>query len=533
VADFTSKLRAVAAPNRPTWTVLQFFKFTTDSRVPTADEMRAHAVMSIVEGAQGLFWWDIGVNGILNGTDATTVSTAMGNLKTLTTELAGLEPALLASPTNGALVANSTRFADPVAGRVAQLQHNIAVEWLYSRIQWYQAEIAALQAGDTSKSGGMLNGAANVRTLTKIVNGVGYVFAYNYTNASQPVTFTWQSAPTSVTESKTGQAYPLSGASWSDTFGPYQARIYVVNGAGAPPPPPPPPSALTLAFTNPASGATVSGTTTVTMAAAGSTGYTFRVAVDGANVYTGTNTSFSWNTTTVANGSHTLTATVTDATGATATATLPVTVSNTTAPPPTAGFTVAFSYPASGATVSGSQSVGLTTTAAWGQAKTFTLSVDGTVLTSQSVTGTTLWYTWDTTAIANGSRTLTAAVTMNGQTATATLPVTVSNATAPPPPPPPPPPASFTASFSYPGPGATVSGKQSVGMATTATWGQAKTFTLSVDGKAITSQSVTGTTLWYTWNTKSVTNGAHALTLAVSMNGQTATTTLKVTVKNP
>jgi hypothetical protein len=44
---------------------------------------------------------------------------------------------------------------------------------------------------------------------------------------------------------------------------------------------------------------------------------------------------------------------------------------------------------------------------------------------------------------------------------------------------------------------------------------------------------VTGTTLWYTWNTKSVVNGTHALTLAVSMNGQAATTTLKVTVKNP
>src|SRR5712691_2302888 len=206
VGDFTSKLRAVAQPNRPVWSVLQFFQFTTDSRMPTADELRAHAVMSIVEGAQGIFWWDIGVNGILSGTDAATVSTAMSDLKALTIELAGLEPALLADAAPGALVGNSTRFADPVAGRIAQLQHNIAVEWLYSRIQWYQAELAALQAGDTSKSGGMLAGAASVRTLTKIVNGVGYVFAYNYTNTQQPATFTWQSPPTGVTESKSGQS---------------------------------------------------------------------------------------------------------------------------------------------------------------------------------------------------------------------------------------------------------------------------------------------------------------------------------------
>jgi Divergent InlB B-repeat domain len=228
VADFTSKLRAVARPDRPVWSVLQFFKFTTDSRLPTPAEMRAHAVMAIVEGAQGIFWWDIGVNG-LRYEDAATVSAYMNYLKTLTTELAGLEPALLADPAQGALVGNSTRFANPVTGRIAQLDHNIQVEWLYSRIQWYQAEKAALQSGDLSKSGGMLNGAANVRTLTKIVGNVGYVFAYNYTNQPQPVTFTWQAQVGSVVENQTGQSFPVSGASWSDNFGPYEARIYRVS----------------------------------------------------------------------------------------------------------------------------------------------------------------------------------------------------------------------------------------------------------------------------------------------------------------
>ena len=128
--------------------------------------------------------------------------------------------------------------------------------------------------------------------------------------------------------------------------------------------------------------------------------------------------------------------------------------------------------------MSGAQTAGLSTTATWGQAKTFALSVDGTPLTSPSSTGTTLWYTWDTTGTANGSRTLTATVTMNGQTATATLPVTVANA------------ASFAASITYPRPGATVSGNQSVGTSTTAAWGQAQTFTL-----------------WHTWNMKKIGNG--------------------------
>jgi hypothetical protein len=244
VADFVSKLRAVAKPNRPIWSVLQFFQFTTNSRMPTPEEMRAHAVMAIVEGAQGIFWWDIGVNG-LRQLDAATVSKYMGHLKTLTTELAGLEPALIADEANTALVGNTTKFADPVAGRIEQLRHNIEVEWLYSRDDrfsrklWYGEELTALLAGDTSKSGGLLGGAANVRTRTKVVNGVGYVFAYNYTNLQQQVTFTWQSVPTSVQESKTAQVFPLTGASWSDTFQKYQARIYIIQGGGATPPPPP------------------------------------------------------------------------------------------------------------------------------------------------------------------------------------------------------------------------------------------------------------------------------------------------------
>jgi hypothetical protein len=438
VADFVSKLKAVAKPDRPVWSVLQFFKFTSDSRMPTPDELRAHAVMSIVEGAQGIFWWDVGTNG-LRRQDAATVSAYMGHLKTLTTELAGLEPALLADDAQGALVGNSTRFADPVAGRITQLTQNIAVEWLFSRKQWYQEELAALKAGDRSKSGLLLEGAANVRTLTKIVDGVGYVFAYNYTNKSQPVTFTWQNAPSSVRESKTGQTFPLSGASWNDTFGPYQARIYIIDGAGSggttPTPPPPSGSNLELSFTNPASGATVSGTATVTLAATGGSGYTFTVKVDGNPVYSGTNPSFSWNTTTVANGSRVLAATVTDSQSRTASASRTVNVSNTSStptPPPSggAGFTVSFSYPSSGATVSGRQTVGLSTTATWGQSKTITLSVDGTTLTSQTLTGTTLWHTWDTTKVPDGAKTLTASVTFNGQTATANLPVRVANGTA-------------------------------------------------------------------------------------------------------
>lgn len=212
VADFVSKLRAGARADRPVWAVLQMFKGTANTRMPTPDEMRAHAIMAIVEGAGGIFWWEVG-NGLRrNGTSETTAREYIGHLRTLVTELAGLESALLADNVNHFLV-NNTRFPNAVEGRLTQLKHNDAVEWLWSRKQWYRNEMAALQAGDLSKSGGMLKDAGQVRTRAMIADGQGYVFAYNYKNEPVSVRFD----------------VPLAGLSWSDEIGSYGGRIYVMR----------------------------------------------------------------------------------------------------------------------------------------------------------------------------------------------------------------------------------------------------------------------------------------------------------------
>lgn len=284
-------------------------------------------------------------------------------------------------------------------------------------------------------------------------------------------------------------------------------------------------TALTLRFTAPAAGATVRGTTTVALSASGGTGYTYRVSIAGSVIYTGTAPSFAWDTTAVADGSRTLSATVTDSAGRTASATRTVTVANTSA---STSLTASFNAPAAGATVRNTVSVGMATTAPWGQAKTFTLSANGTVLTSQTITGTTLWYRWDTVAFPNGTTTLRLEVAYNGQTATATRNVTIANtaasttiSTAP-----------FSASISAPDPGAVVRNTVSVGMATDLPWGQAKTFTLAADGVVVTSQTTTGTTLWYRWDTTAAPNGARTLTLTITYNGQQATARRTVTVAN-
>src|SRR5437667_2411518 len=49
VADMTSRLRMVTPASKPIVSVLQLFKFTDNSRLPTFAEMRTHAIMSIVE----------------------------------------------------------------------------------------------------------------------------------------------------------------------------------------------------------------------------------------------------------------------------------------------------------------------------------------------------------------------------------------------------------------------------------------------------------------------------------------------------
>lgn len=539
VADYIAQTTAAVRGTRPVFSVLQFFKFTSDSRWPTAAEQRAHAIMSIVEGAQGLFWWEIGANG-LQRADAATIATQMQNLRTLVTELAALNDVLVASDAPGALAGNSTAFADALAGRKAQLQYDIGVNWLYSDKQWHQAELSRLNAGDTSQSP-MLQGAATIRTKVKVVGGKGYVFAYNYTNKSTPVTFTWNTAPGAVAENKSGKTYPVSGNAWSDTFGPYESRIYVIanggsggttpgtgtggtggggTGTGTP--------ALTVGFANPASGATVSGSTTVTVTASGASGYTYTVKADGAQVYSGTNPTFSLNTALLGNGSRTLVATVTGAGGQTGTASITVNVSNgggtsTTSP---AGFTASITYPNPGAEVSGMQSVGLATTAPWGQTKTFELKADGTVLASQTSTGTTFWYQWDSRKTPDGARTLTLSVSANGQTATVTRPVTVKNgaaSTAPtssstka---------ASFTAGFVYPADGAVMSGVQTVGMQTSAAWGVSKTFAIRVNGAVVWSETTTGTTVWKTFDTATAPDGLYPATLEVTVGGERATST--------
>src|SRR6266403_252965 len=92
--------------------------------------------------------------------------------------------------------------------------------------------------------------------------------------------------------------------------------------------------------------------------------------------------------------------------------------------------------------------------------------------------------------------------------------------------------ATLTASFTSPVDGATVSGDVNVGMAASGASGSANTFTLTLDGAPLFSNTTSDSTQTYSWSTKGIVqDGVHTLGLTVrDASGATATATRTVTV---
>ena len=288
--------------------------------------------------------------------------------------------------------------------------------------------------------------------------------------------------------------------------------ITVQNGGG-----------VTANFTTPTPNATVTGVITVGMTASGGTpGYTYRLTVDGAQIYTtnttATSASTSWDTRTVAKGTHTLALTVTDSVGGSGTATRTVTVNNS------GTLQVFITQPAAGSTVTGTNWAVIWLSGSSGTSNVYTLSVGAQVVGTQTTSSTgPVSIPWDTASVSNGSTVLTASARdATGNTGATSNTVTVQNGPQP-----------LTASFTSPAAGATVSGTSvSVGMAASGgTPGY--TYRLTVDGAALFTSPTTGTTATYSWDTTGLTAGSHTLGLTVTdAAGASATASRSVTVSN-
>jgi hypothetical protein len=202
----------------------------------------------------------------------------------------------------------------------------------------------------------------------------------------------------------------------------WSAPIWVNQGATPDTTPP------TTSITSPANAATVSGTVSVTATASDNVGVT-KVEFYLDNALQSTTTvspySWSWNTTTAANGAHTLTSKAYDAAANAGTsAVVNVTVSN--APPDTTPPTTSITAPAAGAVVSGTTAV--SASASDNVAVTKVEFYLDNVLQSTDTTAPYDW-SWDTTTAANGSHSLTSKAydAANNSATSAAIAVTVSN----------------------------------------------------------------------------------------------------------
>jgi len=189
-------------------------------------------------------------------------------------------------------------------------------------------------------------------------------------------------------------------------------------------------TAPSVSLSSPASGATVSGSVTVSASALDNVGVAgVQFKLDGANLgseKTSSPYSVAWNTTLSGNGAHTLTAVARDAAGnITTSAVVAVNVSNTasdTTPP-----SVSLTSPTSGATVSGTVSVSANASDNVAVAGV-QFKLDGANVGAED-SSSPYSVSWNTTTAANGVHTLTAVGrdAAGNTTTTTAVTVTVSN----------------------------------------------------------------------------------------------------------
>jgi serine protease AprX len=225
--------------------------------------------------------------------------------------------------------------------------------------------------------------------------------------------------------------------------GTYQAKVISYAGSGpftldisaglgvAPDNPP------TASIANPAASETVSGTYTVRVQASDDKGVSkVEVQIDTGTWVDVTATlsggyyTYSWNTTTYADGAHTVNARATDTIGQTGTDSHACTVNNTVPVdnPPTASV----ANPLAGETVSGTYAVKVQATDDKGVSKVEVQIDTGTwVDVTATLSGGYYTYSWNTTTYANGAHTVnTRATDTINQTATDSHACTVSNTSA-------------------------------------------------------------------------------------------------------
>jgi len=386
----------------------------------------------------------------------------------------------------------------------------------------------------------VVRGLVAIKLLMKTGVATANVYIDGVYLASTPDAISWNSTDSlNGTHIISARAFDTSGT----LLGTASKTVRVKNAA------PTPTATATPApgqvkITSPANGATVSGT--VSIAAQYSSPVSWvNFYIDGTWVASSPPSTLSWNSTGVANGSHTVTVNGYNSSNTqVATTSISLNVQNggapspipTSSPTPTSGQ-LTITSPANGATVSGTVSIAAqySSPVSW-----LNFYVDGTWVASSPPST----MAWNSTGVANGSHSVTvngynssnalvatAGISLNVQngvtTATPTRTPTITATFTQTPTPAPTPTPSGTVKITSPASGATVSGTVSIvaQYASPISW-----LNFYIDGTWVASSPPAT----MSWNSASVANGSH--TIAVngynSSNALVATTAINVTVKN-
>jgi len=276
----------------------------------------------------------------------------------------------------------------------------------------------------------------------------------------------------------------------------------------------------TVSIASPANGAVVSGSVTVSAQAGDNRGVVgVQFQVDGVNLGSEDTTapySATWNSASAAPGSHMLRAVARDAAGNIVTAEVTVTVVDGTAP------SVTVTSPAAGSTVSGAVTIQASASDNDGVAGV-TFYRNGVAI-GLEVTVAPYRVTLQTTALPNGTVTLTAVARDTSGNTKTSLPVTitVNNPVA----------DTISPSIAFTAPGATAAGTVNVAVSASDNVGVVGV-RFKLDGNNLGAED-TVAPYGISWNTTTVSNGAHVLTAtARDAAGNSTTVTRNVTVLNP
>jgi hypothetical protein len=373
--------------------------------------------------------------------------------------------------------------------------------------------ITSVQASGVTASSVQLSWATNVPATSAI--DYGTTAAYGASTPVDPsMVMNHQMAVTKLAAATTYH-YRVRSAAGSSTAASNDQMFSTAGSADSTPP--------SVAITSPAAGAALSGNVNVTAAASDNVGVTsLQFRLDGANVGSSLAAApyaYTLSTTTLPNGSHTISAVASDAAGnSTTSASVTVTVDNTTkdTTPPSVSMT----SPASGATVSGTVVV---TAAATDNVSVASVQfqLDGASIGGID-TVSPYAYSWDSTKTTNGKHTLRAIATDGaGNSITSTsVTVTVDNTTKDTTPP--------AVAITAPTNGAKVSGTVAVSANATDNVSVASV-QFQLDGANVGAADL-ASPFTYSWDTTKTSNGSHLLSAIAKDGAGNSTTSAVVTV---